>query len=162
MKSLKYEFGDFACNMRLRDLMLPSQITMVLTNKCNLKCKFCSVSNDEQQIMDFEFAKKVLLYCSENGIHNICFSGGEPILYPKINELIQYASSLKLKLLLTTNGILLDMIKPESIELLDGIGVSLHGTERTHDAISGMKNSYKAVIGNLNKTPFVAVSSIRK
>jgi len=152
MKSLKYEFGDFSCNMRLRDLMLPSQITMVLTNNCNLKCKFCSVSNDEPQTMDFEFAKKVLLYCSENGIHNICLSGGEPILYPKINELIQYASSLKLKALLTTNGLLLDRINSESMKMLDGIGVSLHGTEQTHDTISGMKNSYKMTIENLDKT----------
>lgn len=151
MKSLKYEFGDFSCNMRLRNLMLPSQITIVLTNKCNLKCKFCSVCTDELQTMDFEFAKKVLLYCSENGIHNICISGGEPILYPQINELIQYAGSLKLKVLLTTNGLLLDRINLDSIEMLYGIGVSLHGTEQTHDAITGMENSYKITIANLDK-----------
>lgn len=158
MKNLKYEFGDFSCQTHLRNLILPSQITIVLTNKCNLKCGFCSVSTKCLQTIDFEFAKKILFYCSENGIYNICFSGGEPIMHPQINELIIYAASLNLHITLVTNGLLLDMIHPESLSKLSNIGISLHGNEQIHDGICGKKGSYNIIIENLSKIKNIKVN----
>ncbi len=151
MKNLKYEFGDFLSNVQLQNLMLPTHIVMVLTKTCNLKCKFCSAGTSGSQEMDYNFAKNFLLYCKKNGIHSICFSGGEPLLYPHINELIYYANSLNLNISLTTNGTLLNRLSSTSIKMLNKIGVSLHGTEKTHDSICGIKNSYKKTITNLEK-----------
>ena len=67
----------------------PIELTLAPTDKCNLNCVFCSVKNREMDELDFEQLIKTLVDFKELGLKSVVLSGGgEPTLYPRINELI--------------------------------------------------------------------------
>ncbi|HFG9165988.1 TPA: GTP 3',8-cyclase MoaA [Clostridioides difficile] len=67
-----------------------------LTDKCNLRCVYCmppDVKFDKNYINEnlrFEDYKFIIKAMAEQGITKIRFTGGEPLLYPKLNELIKF------------------------------------------------------------------------
>ncbi|MGL6106784.1 GTP 3',8-cyclase MoaA [Romboutsia sp.] len=84
-----------------------------LTDKCNLRCVYCMPSdvkfeknymNDELSFEDYKFIIKGL---SELGITKVRFTGGEPLLYPYLKELIKFTyEECNIKdVAITTNGI---------------------------------------------------------
>jgi MoaA/NifB/PqqE/SkfB family radical SAM enzyme len=79
----------------------------------------------------------------------ICFTGGEPLLYNGILGLIRYASSLGFRTGLNTNAYLIDKSLAKEIcqSRLWSITISLEShKESTHDFIRGMKGSYRKAI----------------
>ncbi len=93
--------------------IVPIHAQLILTNHCNLNCSFCSCSDRQKSLeLDFDEIKKVLDILSERGSKSITITGGgEPLLHPKINEVIDYARKKHLKIGLVTNGILLKRLK---------------------------------------------------
>lgn len=84
-----------------------------LTDKCNLKCVYCMPEDSKQEIyyenlslIDFKFILKSM---SELGITKVRFTGGEPLLYPDLLELIRFTrEECNIEDIgLTTNGIML-------------------------------------------------------
>ena len=82
-----------------------------LTNNCNLRCSYCM---PEKQISDVHFfPMNQVLRCVESavslGITHFRLTGGEPLCYPKIEELICKIKQIKGvdSVHLTTNGVLL-------------------------------------------------------
>ena len=68
-----------------------------LTDKCNLRCVYCmpedkvyenNLINDTLAFNDYKF---IINGLSQVGIKKIKFTGGEPLLYPHLIELIKYA-----------------------------------------------------------------------
>ena len=68
-----------------------------LTDKCNLRCVYCmpedkvyenNLINDTLSFNDYKF---IINGLSQVGIKKIKFTGGEPLLYPHLIELIKYA-----------------------------------------------------------------------
>lgn len=151
METIKYEFANFYCRPRLRNINYPTHITILLTKQCNLDCKFCSANGNNESIMDVDFCEKLLLYCKENGIINVCFSGGEPTIYPHINRIISFAKSLKLNISLVTNGTLLNNVNDYILCNINTLGISLHGPEYVNDYITGACGSYRAVMDSLER-----------
>lgn len=93
--------------------IIPYHIQLYPTNVCNLKCEFCSCANRNQKD---ELALKdiisVLSDAAELGCKAVTISGGgEPLLHPNINEIIEIINNLGMKVGLTTNGIALSNIK---------------------------------------------------
>jgi len=111
----------------LRDGMIPpAHLQLNPTNACNLNCSFCSCSDRQQKDkLDFEELKAVLARMTNIGLQSVTISGGgEPCMYGKINELIEYMYKLRLKISLVSNGLLLDRIKTESLGLLTWARIS--------------------------------------
>jgi len=84
----------------------------VLTNHaCNLSCLYChkeGVFNHGKPI-SHEERKALIGIASEFGIDEIKFSGGEPLLYDGLEDLVAYSKELGIpSTSVTTNGILLD------------------------------------------------------
>jgi MoaA/NifB/PqqE/SkfB family radical SAM enzyme len=84
-------------------------VQMILTNKCNLNCSFCSCRDDDRKAqMPFEVALHSVFSLKRLGMKAITITGGgEPLLYPKINEFISFAHSAGTDVGLVTNGICL-------------------------------------------------------
>ena len=90
--------------------LIPIHIQFLPTNKCNLKCEFCSCSErNKSQEIDFDKAKRIINKCKQLGTKAVTITGGgEPLLYDKFNELIDYFSDKEIQIGLVSNGLLLD------------------------------------------------------
>lgn len=119
----------------------PYHVVIILTERCNLRCSHCSSSSSKARTrtMSFEDAINVLEQLADAGIVDVAFSGGEPLLHPRINELIRHAKTLGLQTGLSTNGyaVTAKRIGELSDAGLDRLQVSLDGLKAEHDRIRG-------------------------
>ncbi len=116
---------------------------LLLTNRCNLKCRYCFVDVNTIYESDFtlEEWKDTVRGLHRRGCVSISLMGGEPLMFKELDALIDYIKSLGLNVDLTTNGISLRK-KIETVRKVDSIMVSLDGREHAHDINRG-KNSFK-------------------
>lgn len=109
----------------------PVMIHLATNNACNLKCSFCCYGNRElKQQLTLEQAKSAVFQFKVLGALGIEHTGGgEPTLWPHLNELVDLEDSLGYKIGLITNGV--DASKGayrfHRYHLLDWCRVSLHG-----------------------------------
>lgn len=97
--------------------------SVIVTFDCNLQCKNCincSPLVGQQNLnfpeIDYEKTCKSLKFIRNLGVTIINISGGEPLLYPKIFDLIRFCNSLGLHTTVNTNGLLIPKIKiPDDI-----------------------------------------------
>ena len=124
-------------------------LTMQVTQRCNLDCKYCTYSDDylnrdhSQKEMDFETAKKSIDFLIQHSkdtreIH-FGFYGGEPLLnFELIKECVDYIKEVgvgkEISFGMTTNGTLLTekvvkYLKKHNFSIL----ISLDGPEEIHN-----------------------------
>ena len=93
--------------------IIPIHPQIYITNKCNLNCEFCSCS-DRQKTLETKFdeVKEVIDVLADRGAKAITFSGGgEPLVHPKINEIIAYTGLRGVESGLVSNGVALDKLQ---------------------------------------------------
>lgn len=125
-----------------------------VTRACNLRCVHClnnSGSILENQLSYDELRHLILDY-AKNGIQEIRFTGGEPLVYKKIYNLISLATENGIYTSIGTNGTL---ITEEVANRLKDVGlkyavVSIDGTKEKHDEIRGEGNYGKTINGIKN------------
>ncbi|MEA2014253.1 MAG: PqqD family peptide modification chaperone [Thermodesulfobacteriota bacterium] len=132
-----------------------------LTKRCNLKCPHCYLHQGDSADTDLPFPVVIGLLDAlmENGGKSITLSGGEPLLYPGIKEVIEYARrGLEVKVL--TNGVLIDREWAEffagmdvSVQIsIDGSGAEVHDSIRGHGtfekSMQALKHLQKAGLGH--------------
>lgn len=150
-------------------------ITFVVTQDCNLRCKYCyMVDKQSEHKMNFNVAKQALDYLIENKdnlFHDdyviLDFIGGEPLLeiqlIDKIVDYFKLQTYLKnsewfgrYRISLSTNGILYST--PEVQRFINknhnlvSIGISIDGTERKHNlqrVFPDGRGSYNEVVKNI-------------
>lgn len=120
-------------------------VLLSITESCNSNCKHCRAVKYHSDV-DFDKARKIIDKISnEAKIVNI--TGGEPLLYPQIFQLIRYIKEkTPLKVSLSTNGYLLDKKTAATLKKLslDGINISLDSIQsKKHDSFRGRKGAYK-------------------
>lgn len=81
------------------------RIFVELTNKCNLKCKHCyggfACTNNTN--LDIDLIKKMIDEASANGVYQFDITGGEPTLYPYLEELMDYVYNAGMLMRIFTN-----------------------------------------------------------
>ena len=129
-------------------------ITLIVTEKCNLDCKYCYENHKTSRTMPFEVAKQIIeKNCFEvNDFDELLieFFGGEPFLnFKLIKQVVSYLETQKLAkpylLFATTNGTLIHgEIKQWLIEHPQFIcGLSIDGTRQMHNI--NRSNSYDSI-----------------
>lgn len=103
-----------------------------ITNKCNENCKFCyrKISKDNT----LENNIKIYNSISNIKINKITFAGGEPLLYDKLFDLVDYIKKNNPNIILsiTTNGkIINEDIIDEIIKRFDWITFSIDSSDNT-------------------------------
>lgn len=88
------------------------QCTIVLTRECNLRCSFCYVKSAGYNANDkisYENLRKIVDFCNELKVKFIFFTGGEPLLYPRILDILQYIKGKQHSMVtaIATNSVLL-------------------------------------------------------
>lgn len=130
----------------------PTNMLLGLTNKCNLNCSYCFVSQNEQE-MSLEIAEQALQWLKSNNENNeelptVGFFGGEPLL--KFNDIIKplvEKYSKEFNWSITTNGMLLNedivdfLYKYDIIPLLSFDGVpEIQNKQRSNSFNTILKN----------------------
>jgi MoaA/NifB/PqqE/SkfB family radical SAM enzyme len=114
-----------ALRMLIDKKLAPIHVQLYPTNKCNLKCNFCSVADREKDI-ELDIEKIKTFFNRFNTIQSVSISGGgEPLLYSKIKELIDFLYDKNIKIGLVTNGYLFDKLDFETIKKLTWCRISL-------------------------------------
>jgi heme d1 biosynthesis radical SAM protein NirJ len=85
------------------------------------------------------------------GVPVLILSGGEPLLRRDLFDVAARAKSLDLYVGLSTNGTLIDerMAKRIAATGFDYVGISLDGTEPTHDRFRRKEGAYQAALGGI-------------
>ena len=77
------------------------ELKIELTNKCSRNCKHCSSSAtnsiDNLKVLDFDDVSRIIKEAKLMGAETIVFTGGEPLMYDRLPELIKLTSILKMK-----------------------------------------------------------------
>ncbi len=93
----------------------PIHLDIELNTNCNLRCPSCFQSFDtpETKLMPMRMVKQIIDIGTSHGLCSIKFNyRGEPLLYPKLVEVVKYAKYKGIiEIMFNTNGYLLDINK---------------------------------------------------
>jgi MoaA/NifB/PqqE/SkfB family radical SAM enzyme len=104
----------------------------------------------------------------EQGYTVASFSGGEPLLYPHLPELLKQAHQSQMRTAVTTNGILLDDKHLEKLlGNVDVIAISLDGMPETHNKIRSFPQAFEKMSSRLaglrqSGIPFGFISTLTR
>ena len=131
------------------------RVEMILTNKCNFKCPYCrGLRKDIDREMSFDEAMLNIERFAAADIQNIRFSGGEPTIWPRLEELISFAKKNGIKrIALSTNGSADYGLYEKLISAgVDDFSISFDACcAATADSMAGVSGQWKTVVSNIGK-----------
>jgi radical SAM protein with 4Fe4S-binding SPASM domain len=127
---------------------VPAQVQLLLTERCNLKCRHCAVPEEDSPAgdeLDMVTWRQFVRHCVGGGVRSLVISGGEALLRPEAVDLASYAHELGVdRTTIVTNGLLFRGDIPGHIAAAQrrfrgfGVHVSVDGaTAQTHDWMRG-------------------------
>ena len=126
----------------------PLYVKLKVFYGCNLKCEMCNHWREKRAApMTSERFQEVLNELAELGTKKIHISGGEPMLRPQVPDLVEQASTLGIKVTMTTNGTLIDKVNAKRLVEggLRGVNISIDSPVRKmHEKIRGVAGAFKA------------------
>ena len=156
-------FGIKTILFRKKDPILG---TVIVTDKCNLYCKHCSVNNITAIIHPYEQIKGEMQQLFDMGIRILFFCGGETFMWRDgdrtLRDLVKEAKAMGFLIVnVVTNGTF-----PIDLPEADLILLSLDGDRERHNAVRG--DTYDTIMKNIaaatsdNICFYMAVNKINK
>ena len=134
---------------------LPYQVWIEITNACNLRCRMCGQRGDGGYLNEpaspmhrknlpleqwIKFIDEIKSYHPF-----ILLRGGEPFLYPHIDELIGHIAESNLYLAIDTNGTQLTKHATAIASYVDRLNISVDGPPEIHDYVRGEAGSFAQI-----------------
>ena len=119
-----------------------STIMLYATDRCNSKCKHCYIwDKNPKQHLSFEIIKGIVESPAVTQDTVIGLEGGEFLLHPEFDEIMDYMSKNHKKYDLLSNGVLADKLI-ESVRKYKPLRLflSLDGTKETYKYMRGVDN----------------------
>lgn len=128
---------------------VPEEVMIEIEARCNFKCEFCfnkiSFAKNGRNIkrLDPVFVEKIIDEIAKAGIKTVRFTGGEPLLYPDIVDVIKYAKNKGLEVRLNTNGYLVNKKFVRKIKgAIDNVLIPIAGwSNREEENVTGIKDA---------------------
>jgi molybdenum cofactor biosynthesis enzyme MoaA len=86
----------------------PVEVQLVVTRRCNLACPYCYEHNPNGELIPFDALVSRIDAIHALGTVNLALLGGEPLLHPRIADIVRYAAR-RCQVSMTTNGFLLSV-----------------------------------------------------
>ncbi len=123
----------------------PKILNLMITERCNYRCSFCDFHKKTAE-MPFGLAVRIINEAQNAGIRTVAFTGGEPLLYEGIYDLITLIKTLGMSPHITTNGSLVNNNWKRLIDAgLDSISFSVDGIGETHNKLRGVPHSFENI-----------------
>lgn len=159
-------FASFGVKTILFRKKLPILGTIIVTDKCNLSCKHCSVNNITAVVHPYVKMKKEMQQLYDMGVRILFFCGGETFLWQDgdktIRDLVIEAKEMGFLIVnVVTNGTF-----PIDLPEADLILLSLDGDKEHHNIIRG--DTYDKIMENIahatadNICFYMAINQINK
>ncbi len=116
------------------------------TTRCNLRCHHCYSSSGPQarDILPAGLLGAALHDAAHEGYNAVGISGGEPLMYAGLEELLLAARSAGLVTTVTTNGVLLDEARVQVLApLVDFFAVSVDGVAASHNRMRASARAFE-------------------
>jgi len=132
-----------------------NQIYFYLTQGCNLRCRHCWISpkfsgeNRSYPSLDFDLFRSILKQAQPLGLSAVKLTGGEPLIHPRIDEIIQHIKDRDLSLSVETNGVACTTEIAAKIKSCKDpfVSVSLDGADATtHEWVRGVPGCFDAAL----------------
>jgi len=152
------DYSPITINNKHYNINQQPYLDVVLTDKCNRKCKFCIADLvDKKENCNADVFEKQIVYAIKNfGVRELLLVGGEPTisqgLFPLLNSLVpNYNDELK-KICITTNG---DKLTNEKFRtrLFEYV---------THVNLSLMHTSIQRQVDIANKDTFITIEQLKE
>ncbi len=134
---------------------------IVVTNRCNFRCKHCDCGQRNQEAsglaQNWKADKELtplewITVLRKVGAARVWIRGVEPLLYSGFDRLAKLIVKEKIRLAgFTTNGWLLDRHWDSVMKYSEMVVVSIDGWEKTHDEIRGVKGAFKRAYGGVSR-----------
>ena len=158
-----FHFAAFGVKTILLRKKSPILGTVILTDKCNLHCKHCSVNNITAIVHPYEQIWQEMQRLYDMGVRILFFCGGETFLWKDgertLRDLVIEAKNMGFLIVnVVTNGTF-----PIDLPEADLILLSLDGDKQRHNEVRGdtydtiMKNISNATADNISF--YMAISS---
>jgi radical SAM protein with 4Fe4S-binding SPASM domain len=131
---------------------LPGEVVWAVTKRCNLHCKHCSISEEDPEELTTEEGFAIIEDAAKLGPVKFAFTGGEPLLRDDIYELIEYASSFDMQVVMATNGTLISDAVAKRLKKagLERAAMSIDAIGNAHDDFRGVDGAFEDVTRGLN------------
>lgn len=125
----------------------PRSISLTITERCNANCVMCDAPQGLEDMPIKNYRKLMDELSKWKPTVNI--NAMEPLLHPSIVSLVAGAKARGMKVVVTTNGLLLEKRLSEGgfIGIPDFLWVSIDGVGNTHNSIRGVDCYQKAIRG---------------
>lgn len=102
-----------------------------ITNRCNLQCSFCPGTRRTPGFLPPEDFSRLAGRLRPHTEYLYLHLMGEPLLHPQLEDILDRAGQLRFKVMITTNGTLLDRQGPLlcACPAVEKVSVSLHSFE---------------------------------
>jgi len=109
-------------------IVSPVLLHLAPTNKCDMNCVHCCFSERDKKLeLNYDKLIQTIIDYNTLGIKSVELTGGgEPTLYPEINELIVFINSLQLALGMNTNALDISRIKKTNWKRFNWVRVALN------------------------------------
>lgn len=131
---------------KLFNKRIPVIASILITNRCNLKCFYCypDVFNRSIEDMSYEDFKKIIDILHNKGTKVVLLLGGEPLIKKDISQFVDYVLSKNMFCELVTNGYFVKQ-RLDVLKKVDSVCVSIDGDEESNDKNRGEGSFKKAV-----------------
>jgi hopanoid biosynthesis associated radical SAM protein HpnH len=147
--SLSMDLGYYLTKKRLqRKDKFPLVLMLEPTHKCNLSCDGCGRIQEYRDTLGMALTlEECLAAVEECGAPVVTITGGEPLIYPPVFELLHELVHREKHIYLCTNAILLEKSLPK-LPLSDHLTLSVHvdGLAPTHDRLLGRLGLFHTAI----------------
>lgn len=124
---------------------------LIVTRRCNLACSYCNEFDHVSKPVPYEtLVQRIDHLVDELGVTIMDFLGGEPLLHPRIADLVAHARAKGCWTNIITNGLLLSRARVEALNEagLDSMCVSIdrvNPTEFTHKGLKPLRRKLQAL-----------------